>query len=266
MNEVKFSAIGGLNGFGTSKIGKSSSDFQKFLSAEMISAKTCEIPENLADYRCGVCFGAGMEAKFPPDDAPDYFKAAWHEITSKMDDEYRWVYLNDNFETALTYGYYYFVFDRKEGAAGYDSFNSRIKNLGCVGCFELAIKVQEQCWNDNVFGGNEKRFTDKMKQSLDDLREIMAKCLEFGDKSAIEQQIRMADIDFERSKRQILREADIWLKTYGNDLQTMSDEKFKALLHSVQPTFTKFQADGTILIVDSDSGDVLNRIKADVLQ
>lgn len=104
-----------------------------------------------------------------------------------------------------------------------------------------------------------------MKQSLDDLKEIMAKCLESGNAS-IERQIRMADIDFEQSKRQILREADIWLKMNGDDLENMSDEKFKALLHRVQPTFTKYMADGTVLILDSDSGDVLNRIKPDVFQ
>lgn len=144
MNEVKISAAAGVVDFKPSTIRKSSSGFKNFLNAEMNTAKTYEVPENWSDYQCGVVFQEGMHAKFPPEDAPDYFKKAWYDVTSKMDDEYRCVYFNENFETALTYGYYYFVFDRKEGAAGYDSFNSRIKSLGCVGCLELAIRTQEQ--------------------------------------------------------------------------------------------------------------------------
>lgn len=264
MNEVKVSSAVGFFDFKRSAIGKSSSDFKNLLAEELKAAKTYEIPENWSDYQCGVSFGVGMDAKFPPDDAPDYFKAAWYEITSKMDDEYRWAYFNDNFETALTYGYYFYM-NRPSESDCYNNFNSRIKNLGYVGCLELAIRTQEQCYADNVRGGNEKRFTDKMKQSLDDLKEIMAKCLEIGDKSTIERQIRMADMDFEQSKRKILREADIWLKTHGENIENMSDEKFKALLHSVQPTFTKYMADGTVLIVDSDTGDILNRIKGDIV-
>lgn len=249
--------------FSKSGVVKSSStDFKEIFLSSM--DEKIEVPADWKKYQLGCSFGEGMTATFPPDDAPDYFKKAWYDVCSKMD-EYTGIEFNQNFDSALTYGYYYYVYDRKEGAEGFNVWNARVESLGCVGCLELAIRTQEQCYHDNVRGGNEKKFTDLMKNSLDALQEIMAKCLESGDPS-IDRQIRMADIDFEKSKKKILHEAEMWLKQNGgDDIATMSDEKFNALMDKVQPTITKFLPDGTILTINASDGKIISWDKSEKL-
>ena len=245
----------------SSKISKSfSTDFQSFFD-EKISA----IPADFSKYKCGVSFGQDMNFSFPPDDAPDYFKNAWYDVTSKMDSDFRAGNFNGYVTTSIQYGYYFCMFDAKEGAAGYNAMNNRVETLGAVGCLQLAIRSTEQSYNDNVLGGNEKFFTDKIKSSLEAMQEIMKQCLLSGDKN-ISKQIELADIDFEQSKAQILQEAEIWLqKNDSEDWRTMSDKKLKALMNKIQPTFTKFLPDGTIITMDSETGKVLDISKENLL-
>ena len=93
----------------------------------------------------------------------------------------------------------------------------------------------------------------------------MKQCLLSGDKN-ISKQIELADIDFEQSKAQILQEAEIWLQQNDSeDWRTMSDKKFKALMNKIQPTFTKFLPDGTIITMDSETGKVLDISKENLL-
>lgn len=235
-----------------------STDFKSLLSEKIF-----EVPEDFNDYKAGLSFGPDMNFSFPPDNAPDYFKKAWYDVASQLDFEERICGFNFDVTAALQYGYYYsmdedFHRERLDGDYYYNTMTSRVKVLGCVGCLQLTIRSAEQSYNDNVRGGNEKKWTDKMKYSLDALKEIMAKCLESDDPS-IERQIRMADFDFEKSKAQVLREADIWLQQHGgDDIATMSDEKFDALMNRIVPTFTKFLPDGTIITMNSETNEVID--------
>lgn len=239
-------------------------NFNSMLAEELNETTNYEIPANFENYRCGANFGDGMNFSFPPDDAPDYFKSAWYEVTSKMDFEERICIFNDDVTTALRYGYYFsmdYELNSVDFEKDFNAMNSRVKSLGCVGCLELAIRSAEQGYNDNVHGGNEKIFTDKMKRSLDAMKEIMKKCQESGDLS-ISQQIRMADFDFEQSKKKVYRDADIWLQEHGgNDLGTMSDEKFKSIIGEDDETFMKILPDGTILTTVMRDGHIINSFR-----
>lgn len=101
--------------------------------------------------------------------------------------------------------------------------------------------------------------------SVDDaLKEIIEKCLESGDKN-IDKQIQLADIDFEKSKAKILHDAEIYLqKNGGNDIATMSNEKFDALMNRIQPTFTKYLPDGTIITMNVETNKILDINKKNI--
>lgn len=260
MSEIKIRQ--NLFNFNVSGVKKSSentsADFKSLLNENLF-----EVPADFEKYKAGIDFGPEMHFRFPPDDAPAYFQKAWYEVTSKLDFEERICIFNDDVTTALQNGYYYsmdeeFHRERLDGDYYYNTMNNRVKNLGCVGCLELAIRSAEQCYNDNVAGGNEPKWTDKMKRSLDALNEIMEKCQESGDPS-INRQIRMADTDFYRSRQEVWREADIWLAQHGgNDIATMSDEKFDALMKRIVPTFTKHLPDGTIITMNAETNKIID--------
>ena len=233
----------------------------------LLDEKIFNLPTDFGDYKAGISLGADKNFSFPTDDAPDYFKKAWYEVTSKMDFEERTCIFNDNVINSIRYGYYFSMdieFNAVDFAQDFNNMNARVKNLNCVGCLELAILSTEQCYNDNVRGGNEKIFTDKIKNSLDALKEIMQKCLESGDQN-ISRQIEMADVDFEKCKEKILRDAEIWLQHHdGNDIATMSDEKFNALMNKIVPTFTKYLPDGTIITMNAETNKILDISKNNV--
>ena len=263
MNEIK---IQQTKFFSVASVKSSTKNFSTDFKS-MLNEKIFEVPADFENYRCGQNFGDGMNFSFPPDDAPNYFKNAWYEVTSKMDFEERICIFNGDVTTALRYGYYFsmdYELNSVDFEKDFNAMNSRVKNLGCVGCLELAIRSTEQGYNDNVRGGNEKIFTDKMKRSLDALKEIMQKCLESGDKN-ISRQIQMADIDFEKCKEKILHDAEIWLQhNSGNDIATMSDEKFDALMSRIVPTFTKYLPDGTIIKMNAETNKILDISKKNI--
>lgn len=260
MNEIKIQQ--NFSSFSVASVKNSaknvSTDFKS-----MLSDKIFEVPDDFDKYKCGIIFGENMHFSFPPDDAPAYFKKAWYEVTSKLDSEERICIFNDDVRTAIKNGFYYdmdyeFHRDRLDGDYYYNTMNARVKNLGVVGCLELAIRSTEQGYKDNVAGGNEKKWTDKMKRSLDALNEIMEKCKESGDPT-INRQIQLADADFYKSRQQVWRDAAIWLQENGgDDIATMSDEKFDALMKRIVPTFTKYLPDGTIITMNAETNKILD--------
>ena len=239
-----------------------STDFKSLLNEKIF-----EVPSDFENYRCGINFGDEMNFSFPPDDAPNYFKNAWYDVTSKMNFEERSSIFNLDVTTAIRYGYYFsmdYEFNSVDFEKDFNAMNSRVKNLGAVGCLELAIRSTEQCYNDNIRGGNEKKFIELIKNSLDAMEEIMDKCKESGDKN-ISRQIKMADVDFFQCKQKILHDAEIWLQhNGGDDIATMSDEKFDALMNKIQPTFTKYLPDGTIITINSETNKILDISKENI--
>ena len=92
----------------------------------------------------------------------------------------------------------------------------------------------------------------------------MKKFLESGDKNIL-QQIQMADIDFEKSKAKVYRYAEIYLQhNSGNDIATMSDEKFDTLMSRIVPTFTKYLPDGTIIMMNAETNKILDISKKNI--
>lgn len=263
MNEIKIQQ--NILKFTASSVKNSTKNFSADFKS-MLNEKIFEVPADFENYRCGLDFGEGMNFYFPPEDAPNYFKNAWYEVTSKMDLEERICIFNSDVTTAIRYGYYFsmdYEFNRVDFEKDFNAMNSRVKSLGCVGCLELAIRATEQCYNDNIRGGNEKIFTDNIKKSLDALQEIMQKCLKSGDKN-IDKEIQLADIDFEKSKAKVLHDGEIYLQKNGKDLLTMSDEKFDALMNRIQPTFIKYLPDGTIITMNAETNEILDISKKNI--
>ncbi len=233
----------------------SASNFKSLLT-ENLSA----LPADFENYTCKKFFAPDINFNFPPANAPDYFKNAWYDVASQLED---FSNFSGEIATSIQYGYY-FSMTEQTAFQGYNAMQTRVETLGAVGCLQLSIRATEDFYTNNL--DTEQNFIDTIKTSLNAMQEILQKCLESGD-SQIEQQIKLADIDFQTAKANILQQRELYLKSQDeNDWRTMSDEKFEKVIDSVQPTFTKFLPDGTVITIDSATGKVLDITKPSPLE